>query len=101
MLWSKLKEFYKRGDDSESMEETGFISYYPKDEYIIEIEDEYGETLASDYLQICRDENNDDAFVFQVLIDSENPINMAIENDANDTNITVKIYKRIRHLIVD
>lgn len=97
MLWAELKDYFVREDKSETMEDTGFISYCPKDKYMMQVEATRNDDwYTATYLQICRnEETTDDVFVIQLEGLPEDPTNILIGTCADHTNIPVKIYKRI------
>ena len=92
MLWSKLSEYWHQEEGS-NMNDDGYIVYLPNDDLVFEVEDEYGDMYATDYMQIMRNADKSEEFVFQTL--TEDPINIPITTYANDTNIPAKIYKKI------
>jgi len=95
MKWKQLLEYLVRSDESEVLEETGFLSYHLKDGFAMEvISDRDGKWAFANYFQILdADESWPVTFVFQLDRLPEDPFNLKVEGDIMEMEIPARVYK--------
>ena len=106
MKWGAIKSYMQRADNTEDMEQTGYLSYIPSENILIQIRSQTDNVMhTAEYFQIIQgDENTPYVLVVQLegLPEDPNTYEMTTVNVMDvehitfpdDEDIYVEIYKR-------
>lgn len=100
MYWKQLSNFFKP-EGEKTMDTEGYDSYCIDDDYLIQVKaDRDDKWYTVTYLQVIRDDNDPDDYFFVIQLEGlpEDLTNIRMGTSVDNTNIPVKIFKRIHHV---
>lgn len=96
--WRELRAHISQEEDDASMERDGYISFVINDGTIIQtVADRDNDWYTATYIQVCKNDEADEPDIIVIQLEGlpENPTNMLVDGSLSETDIPIKVFKRV------